>query len=657
MRLRTPPSQGFLLGYTDSEGNYSMEYNGNDTLSVKASFVGQRVDVHSAAGPACHVTDTELAVPPYDDPVDFELNDGPVSGCPDEPNEFSTAQVNCALHATLAHDFFAERQAGFSLPQIRCNVNGDQRTCNASFSGTEVSLTFDQAGDGTCGLYCENTAYSAIIAHEYGHYVVDQLVTGSGLPQIAFGEGFGDALAVLLYDDAVYGRGFCGENRFVRDVMCRSITYPCTPCPTCSPPSCDPCDPPPCDECEFECRMQVGEHYCGQLLARLWWDMKVNFQDTLSEEEGLELARQLFTGWTLITAGFEPGNGMNSAHPETAVEVLTMDDDDGDLSNGTPHDCAVFVALADRDIPSLLPFPDSNQNNLPDYCECPGGTVAECCDLDMNGIRDDNCVWCSCVDLGVQTNVCNRIDLTTFADAGGSFGACPPDGFCNIHDRNHALNCFAGKNPCDDINIDIGGSFGACPPDGFCNIHDAYHADNCFKGVNPCSCPGGSPAPMMGPEFGGATGLVAVPVLVSLSPNVRRVRIYTTAALADIQGYQLDVVVSGGTTGQLELLDISIEPRADFVFAGRTDTYDAFNLTNGQMLCGLDGDGVATTGPAYLATYTYRVPLTASGDFVLDIRRDEAAGDQTFLIASGNARIDVSTTTPAVIMATAAVVP
>ncbi len=274
--------------------------------------------------------------------------------------------------------------------------------------------------------------------------------------------------------------------------------------------------------------------------------------------------------------------------------------------------------------------------------------------LPSDGIRDDNCVWVGC-DFPPDGS-CNLIDII-FADAGGDFGACSPNGFCNFHDRNHVLTCFGGTNLCDDINMDLGGSYGACPPDGYCNIHDANHALTCFAGTNSCSCPGGSPAAMQGPGDGGATGLVAVPVPASVAPNVRRVRIFTTGAVADIQGYQLDPIVSGGTGGQLELLDITIEPRADFVFAGRTDTYEAFNLTNGQMLCGLDGDGVATTGPAYLATYTYRVPLTAAGDFVLDIRRDEAAGDQTFMIASGNGRIEVSATTPGVVSASPAVVP
>ncbi len=298
----------------------------------------------------------------------------------------------------------------------------------------------------------------------------------------------------------------------------------------------------------------------------------------------------------------------------------------------------------------LLPTNIVIQGFGPSGSICGGCLSADdCADLDANGIRDDSCVWWAC-----DAAFCQPTDTIYPSDMGGAFGACPPDDFCNVHDRTHALTCFAGTNGCDTINIDAGGPFGACPPDGFCNIHDAYHADKCFKGVNPCSCPGGSPAPMMGPGFGGATGLVAVPVPVALSPNVGRVRIYTTGAVADIRGYQLDPVVSGGTSGQLELLDVTIEPRADFVFAGRADTFEAFNLTNGQMLCGVDDDGVATTGPVYLATYTYRVPPTAAGDFVLDIRRDEAAGDQTFLIATNNGRIAVNATTPSVVSAGAA---
>ncbi len=333
-------------------------------------------------------------------------------------------------------------------------------------------------------------------------------------------------------------------------------------------------------------------------------------------------------------------------------------------SDGTPCPNGVFC---DGDETCLVGVCVDNADPCIDapHCDEAAGVcleclnVNECADIDSDGITDDVCTWWEC-DLGV----CNDTATLYPSNMGGEWGACPPDSFCNVHDRDHAFTCFAGTNGCDDINIDAGGAFGACPPDGFCNIHDANHALTCFAGTNSCECappggaaPGGGGGPGIGPTTVAATALSVQPVQLATASDVVRVRIFAASALADIQGYQLDPIVSGGTGGQLELLDITIEPRADFVFAGRTDTFEAFNLTNGQMLCGLDGDGVATTGPAYLATYTYRVPLTAAGDFVMDIRRDEAAGDQTFLIASGNGRIEVSATTPGVISAVPAVIP
>ncbi len=275
----------------------------------------------------------------------------------------------------------------------------------------------------------------------------------------------------------------------------------------------------------------------------------------------------------------------------------------------------------------------------------------------------DECYWYDCVD-----STCDFTRRIRFDAGGPPVGppgaqtlSCPPDGFCNNYDKSHVLLCFANLNPCDDINMDLGGAFGACPPDGFCNLFDANHVTSCFAKNNPCTCSAcgfqSSQSAMQGPGTGEATGLVAIPVQNEFSANVKRVRIYTSGALADIRGYQLDPVVSGGTIGQLELLNITIEPRDDFVFAGRSDTFEAFNLTNGQMLCGLNGDGVATTGPAYLATYTYRLSPTAAGDFVMDVRRNEAAGDQTFLVGTGDTRIDISATTPGVITATPSLIP
>jgi len=181
---------------------------------------------------------------------------------------------------------------------------------------------------GSIGQYvCPNTCYSSVVAHEYGHFVH----SAHGLDFGAFGEGYADTYALLMFDYPLVGADFVGEGTSVRDYTedCEDYQYPCT---AVLPP------------CGTEGLTQNLIHGCGKLLAGVWWKIKLNIQDTMGELPGLEYARQLFTDWTGITVG---GQGLNSAHPQTAIEVLTVDDDDGDLENGTPHYveiCAAFAA-------------------------------------------------------------------------------------------------------------------------------------------------------------------------------------------------------------------------------------------------------------------------------------------------------------------------
>ncbi len=276
---------------------------------------------------------------------------------------------------------------------------------------------------------------------------------------------------------------------------------------------------------------------------------------------------------------------------------------------------------------------------------CPVGTADQCCDRDGNGVRDDVCNWCAC-----EAPVCNNSPKLVPADLGGAFGSCAIDGFCNVHDRNHALSCFSGTSACDGINVDAGGAFGACAPDGFCNVHDANHALTCFSGTNACLCSGG-PAPEYGPRVVGDAGLTLVPSRRIARPgDTVQVRVFIDAPLKTLQSYQLHVGTSGGRNGQFELIDIAIEERQDFVYADAADSFVAFNVDKSQVLAGIDGSGVATTDRAYLATYTYGISRNAAGTFVVDLLHAEAEHHQTFLIgAEPTDKIEVNRTTPAVI--------
>ncbi len=379
------------------------------------------------------------------------------------------------------------------------------------------------------------------------------------------------------------------------------------------------------------CAVQDGvNHACGAIDADIWYEYTASCTGDLTVDTLSNCAIDTAIAVYNPGAGCTPSNANLAACADTpaACESVVLPVTLGDT---------VLVrvgSIAGAQGPGTVTI----------KCGPPCVTGNDCGDLDTNGIVDDLCMFYSC-----ESSTCLAAPRI-FADAGGPFGDCPPDSFANIHDRNHVLLCFEGNSPCDTINHDVGGQFGECAPDGFCNIHDANHTLSAFSGGNPCVCPANAgPMPEHGPQ---------VVASATLSANADRratraggevlVRVFANEALGDLQSYQLDVSVSGGRRGSLELIDITIEDRTDYVYAGLTGGFDAFNVTTGQMLNGLGLEGAATGSHAYLATYRYRASSDARGSFVVDARADR----ETYLVATGNGKIEVTGTTPAIVVVT-----
>jgi hypothetical protein len=308
---------------------------------------------------------------------------------------------------------------------------------------------------------------------------------------------------------------------------------------------------------------------------------------------------------------------------------------------------------------------------------CPGGTTAECADLDDNGVRDDNCLWWECVG-----GACEATQIP-FADMGGAFGGCPPDVTADGNDRFHALNCFANTNtagntgyPCEPnppqaFNVDAGGQFGSCLPDGVCDGNDAFAALNAFSGTSTCSCPLGGPAPnhdpTVAPLIGGRARLVLQASSGRVHPGeVVHVEVYLDDPLPDLRGYQLHLSATGGTRGRLDLVDIGIAKRGvldDTAASDRTDAdftdrsrgmapfWSAFNQEIGQMVVGLDGPGLSVSAGSYLATFTYRASEDAQGRFTVELLHDPSdPAQRTFLFPTpAQGRIELTAAAPAVI--------
>ncbi len=335
--------------------------------------------------------------------------------------------------------------------------------------------------------------------------------------------------------------------------------------------------------------------------------------------------------------------------PANASCALAMDiDNDGDLD----------LALIDEIADTVSIWSNGGPNVQPDCVD-----LSDCADVNGDDIRDDNCIWWACID-----GVCAGTDVP-FADMGGQFGDCAPDGTADNNDRNHALNCFANTDPnggaayaCEPhpnhppvaLNVDAGGQFGDCAPDGVCDGNDAFAALNAFGGLSGCSCPeDGGPAPTGTTHIAVSerVRLAARPVLGRVAPgDTVAVEVMLDGPLNDLRGYQLHMGVSGGRSGSLTLVDVAIapRPRADHAF-NRVGHWVAFNTATAQMVAGLDTPGIASPTGAYLATFTYRVSADARGTFAIEPLADpNDPTHRTFLFPTApQTRIAVVSVAPA----------
>lgn len=307
--------------FSDVNGIFTVPHGGTTQVAISTTLDnGRWVNVNDQAGNA--ILNQQLNVIPPG-PADFELN---APGA----NEQLTAQVNAFIHTIGTHNYFKDRAPSFTALDtvLPANVNLAQ-TCNAFYDGS--SINFYRSGGG-----CNNTSYSSVVAHEYGHHIVNRL----GLGQGGFGEGYSDVISELQFDDPIIGRFFQTNGGFVRHPDAANQQYPCS---------------------------STAVHTCGQILGGMWWEIRKNFGTKYGSGPGLTQTQQLQVDWSLITTGGAGSNFLNSAHPGTAIEVLTVDDNDGNINNGTPNRSEICAAFGAHSIqcPQLQLIAFEYPNGLP----------------------------------------------------------------------------------------------------------------------------------------------------------------------------------------------------------------------------------------------------------------------------------------------------
>ncbi len=299
--------------FTDSNGDYVIPNGGTASVNVVSGIDGQYFDVYNGAG--AEESDTLAVTPPG--PANFVHNALDVA-------EFVRAQANGYVNANEVRDWTLTYNPTYptiwnqtNFP-VNVNLTGGYCPGNAWYSGTDIN--FCQATS-TYG----NTSFASVSQHEYGHHLVQMAGSGQG----AYGEGMSDCIAMLIADDPGLGYGFylnqCDNPLRNAD---NSYQYPC-----------------------------VGEiHDCGQLISGAVWDVR----DELIVSEPvdyLDIVSSLTVNSILLHTGTE-------ITPQIAIDFLTLDDDDSNLDNGTPHHSEICTGFGmhNMDCPALaavfFSFPD-----------------------------------------------------------------------------------------------------------------------------------------------------------------------------------------------------------------------------------------------------------------------------------------------------------
>jgi cysteine-rich repeat protein len=267
-------------------------WSGGAAVTVTTSVTGPLVDIDNRAGEAGR---TELSV-----------TDGGMGVWTAAADIDTDAQLSAFIHANVVKEYarrFAPNLA-FLDEQLPVRVNiADE--CNAFSDGTSINFFAESE-------MCENTALIAdVVYHEYGHSIhAHSLIPGVGFFDGAFSEGLSDYLAATILNDSGMGRGFYKSDSPLRELN-------------------------PADH-EAIYPRDVGElHTTGIIFAGAMWDLRAALVTEKGYDAGVALADRLFYAAVQRAPSI----------PATLLEVLAEDDDDGDLSNGTPDECTIRAAF------------------------------------------------------------------------------------------------------------------------------------------------------------------------------------------------------------------------------------------------------------------------------------------------------------------------
>ncbi len=246
----------------------------------------------------------------------------------------SDRHVNAYYHVNRVHNFMKGYFPTFTGMDFSLPTNIDLPTgdCNAFYSGTSINFF---AADTVCHSFAE---MGDVIYHEYGHGISDHFyteLTGTSIMNGALNEACSDIWALsITHNPILAANAFVHNGGFIRRYDITPQVYPID-------------------------LQGIDVHKDGQIIAGTWWDVALNLGV-------VDSMTKLFTD-VYYDAPDGPDGLEGEVYQSILIDALMADDNNSNLSDGTPHYAQIVAAFAKHGIylegdatlyhPELMPQP------------------------------------------------------------------------------------------------------------------------------------------------------------------------------------------------------------------------------------------------------------------------------------------------------------
>lgn len=351
---------------TDENGNFNFA-GVNGSVNLRFDFYGDWCNVNNAAG-----SDYQLNVSASGTGNNFLMNNSAAAAI---TSQASTFQVVSAQRDWIRSVNPSDSTGDFRATAF-VNINDN---CNATWSGNQINMF--SAGGG-----CNATSFSTVVAHEMGHWYNSRYGTGNG--DDGMGEGNADVFALYMYNTHLLGADFNGQG----SGSLRNGNNVRMFCGDTSP----------------GCHGGGGVHANGEVWMGAAWRIYLQLENSLGAAQADLVSDALFMAWM---------NGYNQQQIKSVIETqwLTLDDDNGNIDDGTPHFLEIDGGFLQKGFPgyklNVIDFSNVTQLGVQNSEVGPYDVSADLTSLIGENIVSANIIY----------NVDNGPDLSVPMTPSGSF--------------------------------------------------------------------------------------------------------------------------------------------------------------------------------------------------------------------------------------------